>query len=83
MTKTFHLSEAQNNESTGVIYFYVSLEVTVHEIVRDSDGFTMTSIVFPSSESLITVVFMLYIYAPNQDAQRHVSINGNSFGIII
>ena len=44
---------------------------------------TMKTNIFHSSESHIAVVFIDDNYAPDQDAQIHVSINGNSFSIIL
>ena len=38
---------------------------------------------FPSSESLIAVVFIYYKYDTDIDTQLHVSINCNSIGIIL
>ena len=38
---------------------------------------------FPSSKLLIAVVFIYDNYALDKDAQTNVSINSNSFGIIL
>ena len=57
MTNIFHLSEAQSNVSIGVNSFLIILKVTGHDRGSDRKP-AMVINMFPSSESLITVVFI-------------------------
>ena len=52
MINIFLLSESQNNMSTKAIRFCISLTVTGHYRVSDSDSFTTTIKFFASSSTL-------------------------------
>ena len=51
----FFKSEVQNNVSTGVISFCVSLTGTGHDRARNGNGLTMTIKIFPSLSYLCTL----------------------------
>ena len=75
--------ETQNNVSIRLNSFFVVLEVTVHDRGSVIDGLQWKTEISPSSERLISIVFMDDNYAPDQDAQIHMSIIVYYFGVTI